>query len=317
MKKTMIMAALCSLLTTGVYAHDGVMHDMDTNTAQMGKFSLGYSYEFMKMDGMRDGTDELSPAQVRARGFMMSPIDMDMQMHMFHLGYQANHRLALMAMLSYLDNEMTMENGASVRSKMKSDGFGDLTLSGRYELLKEANSMFGMTAGLSIPTGSIDEKNTAGVRLPYMMQLGSGTWDPMIGMDYSYHYGSWVLGINANAVFRLRDNTNNYHLGNEYHMSLSASHPLGENFTGQLRLDGKNTGEIEGRDTSLALGMSPANRADFYGGQRVDAVMGISFNPGQIPAVLNAEFGLPIYEYTNGPRLETDYRFKLGAHFMF
>ena len=43
-----------------------------------------FSYQFMrmKMDGNRDGTDELSPAQVREQGFAVVPTEMTMDMHM-------------------------------------------------------------------------------------------------------------------------------------------------------------------------------------------------------------------------------------------
>lgn len=310
---TLAVAALLCSATLPAYAHNGMMHESADK-----KWTLGYAYEKMHMEDMRDGTSDLSNAEVFARGFMMTPTEMNMAMHMFHVGYQLNHRLAFMAMLDYRDNDMTMIDNMGMTSKMKSDGLGDLNLSGDYQLLKSTNSELNATLGLSVPTGSIDEKSAAGNRLPYMMQLGSGTWDPMIGLAYNYQLQSWTFGIGGNAVFRFGENDNGYRLGNEYRISLSAERLLSSYFTTQLRLDGTSTGEIEGIDTSLMRGMSPENHGEFYGGERIDAVMGLKFHPPALGGSgLLAEVGLPLYQHANGPQLERDYRFKLGGHFAF
>lgn len=314
MKKTMLAAALllCSAAIPAHAAHNGAGHGSADK-----KWSLGYSFEQMHMEDMRDGTDNLSNAEIFARGFMMTQTEMTMDMHMFHAAYQPNHRLAFMAMLDYRDNDMTMVDNMGAISTMQSDGFGDLKLSGDYQLLKGTNSGLAVTLGLSLPTGSIDEKDTGG-RLPYMMQLGSGTWDPMLGIAYHYQYRSWRFGIAGNTVLRFGENDNDYRLGNEYHLSLSAQRLLGQYFTGAVRLDGQSTGEIEGRDPGLTLGMSPENHGEFYGGERVDAVFALQFHPAMFGGGnLSTEFGVPLYQHTNGPQLEQDYRFKLGGHFAF
>lgn len=308
MKHTIMVAALCSLLATGAYAHDGMQHQSADK-----KWSFGYSYEFSRMKDVMDGSDDLETEDVIARGFMMAPIDMDMQMHMFHMGYQPSHRLAFMAMLPYINNDMTMENAMGVRSKMKSDGFGDIALSGDYLLWQNQADQVHVEFGLSMPTGSIDEKSSAGVRLPYAMQLGSGTWDPMLGISYAHQYHNWTFGAAAHATFRIGENDNNYSLGNVYGLSLSTARALGHGLTASFALDGHSTGEIQGRDSALALGMSPLNRGDFYGGQGVDGVFALAFAPEATSVNFSAELGLPIYDHSNGPQLDEAYHFKLGA----
>ncbi|HCM84145.1 MAG TPA: transporter [Alphaproteobacteria bacterium] len=310
---TLAVAALLCSAAFPAHAHNGMTHQSTDK-----KWTLGYTYEKMHMEDMRDGSNDLSNAEVFARGFMMTQTEMNMAMHMLHAGYQPNHRLAFMAMLDYRDNDMTMIDNMGMTSTMKSNGIGDLKLSGDYQLLKGANSGLNATLGLSAPTGSIDEKSNTGARLPYMMQLGSGTWDPMIGLAYNYQYRSWAFGIGGNAVLRFGENDNGYRLGNEYRISLSAARPLSSYFTAQFRLDGTSTGEIEGMDASLMRGMSPENHGEFYGGERIDAVMGLKFHPPALGGSgLLAEVGLPLHQRANGPQLEQDYRFKLGGHFAF
>ena len=78
---------------------------------------------------------------------------------------------------------------------MKSDGFADTMLMAKYLLHADdpliPTSQFSLFAGLSLPTGSITERNAEhplAMRkrelLPYGMQLGSGTWDPTLGLLY-------------------------------------------------------------------------------------------------------------------------------------
>ncbi len=308
---TLLVAALLCSATIPAQAHNSMTHQSANK-----KWSLGYSYENMKMEGMRDGTRDLSNADVFAQGFMMTPTEMTMQMHMFHAGYQMNHRLAFMAMLPYHVNHMDMIDNMGMTSSMKSSGLGDFSLSGQYGLWKSERSGVNVTLGLSLPTGSIDE-GSGGTRYSYAMQLGSGTWDPMVGIGYYRQYQSWRLGADISTTLRFGENDNGYRLGNAYKLSLSAARALGSYFTGTVRLDGSSTDDVHGSDTQLMTGMSPENRGDFYGGERIDGVVALQFHPSALPGNLSAEFGLPLYQHTNGPQLEQDYRFKLGGHFTF
>ena len=57
------------------------------HTHEQGDVMVGYSFMMMDMDGNRDGTKHLDPSDLFADGYMVSPLKMDMQMHMFHLMY--------------------------------------------------------------------------------------------------------------------------------------------------------------------------------------------------------------------------------------
>ena len=66
-----------------------------------GGFMFSYRYSRMRMDGNRDGTDRVPVGDIlRPNGsYMVSPTDMDMQMHMFGFMYAPTDWLALMAMI--------------------------------------------------------------------------------------------------------------------------------------------------------------------------------------------------------------------------
>ena len=124
----------------------------------MGEWMVSYRYMTMDMEGLLDGSNEVSKATAtRNYSFSMMgnklPKTMTMDMHMFGSMYAISDKWTLMGMLNYLDNEMTMQNNA----KMESDGIGDLKLAGLYDLARwDSGRRIHLNIGLSAPTCSID-----------------------------------------------------------------------------------------------------------------------------------------------------------------
>jgi len=75
--------------------------------------------------------------------------------------------------------------------------------------------------GLSVPTGSIKETGTIlapngtrpTVRLPYAMQLGSGTWDLLPALGYNGMAGAIGWGAQYSGIIRTGTNSQGYTLG--------------------------------------------------------------------------------------------------------
>ncbi len=183
------------------HAPIGVMGD---HVHLSGEWMLSYRYMFMEMDGLRDGTNELSPAQVLAQ-FPVTPVRMTMQMHMFGLMYAPTDRLTLMAMIPYLQNEMDHVTRMGGFFTTESSGIGDLKFSGIYKLAGFDGGQILLNFGFSAPTGSIDERDATpaapgGAILPYPMQLGSGTFDLMPGLTYNGQGGDWSWGGQARGT---------------------------------------------------------------------------------------------------------------------
>jgi len=111
--------------------------------------------------------------------FMVSPTAMTMQMHMFGLMYGVSDKLMLMAMMPYSFLSMDLTNRMGEIFTTRSEGIGDMKLSGTYILYQQANQKLLLNVGVSVPTGSINERDNTPVtdqKLPYPMQLGSGTY---------------------------------------------------------------------------------------------------------------------------------------------
>ena len=84
-----------------------------------------------------------------------------------------------------------MINAGTTTFTTRSEGIGDTTLSGIYDLYNNDNRHILVGLGLSLPTGSINETDRlpgmggpADRMLPASMQLGSGTFDLLPSITY-------------------------------------------------------------------------------------------------------------------------------------
>lgn len=320
------------------YAHEQSLPDdhapigvMNDHNHKQGEWMMSYRYSRMGMDGHRAGTNNITTDEV-LDDFMVAPLDMTMEMHMLGLMYGVSDDLTVMGMLPYTRKSMNHINRMDVRFKTRTEGLGDIKLSGLYTLFssgadKEIHRIrhkLLLNFGLSLPTGSIDERGDtpagANQKLPYGMQLGSGTIDPLVGVTYFNKLHDWSWGAQGGAVFRFGKNDEGYRLGNEYTATGWLARNLNEQTSISVRLEGKSWGNIKGQDDDLNPMMVPTARTDLRGGERVDALVGVNFYQpaGRFSGHrLAAEFGMPVYQNLDGPQLETDYRLTLGWQLAF
>lgn len=327
--KKLISLTICGLFAAqATYANStpdehspiGIMGD---HNHKKGEWMTSYRYSTMKMKGNRSGTNRVSIDEVHD-DFMVAPIEMTMEMHMFGLMYGVSDKLTLMGMLPYTLISMDHVNRAGVKFTTKSEGIGDAKFSGIYTLSEEGSRKFLLNAGISLPTGSIDERDNtpagANQKLPYPMQLGSGTYDLLPGITYTDKQGNWSWGSQLNAVIRLGENDNDYTLGNQYGLSAWGARKFNEYASASVRLDGKTWGNIDGADSDLNPAMIATARTDLRGGERVDLLVGINLIAphGKLAGNrLAIEAGMPIYQKLDGPQLETDYKLTIGWQMAF
>ena len=300
------------------HAPIGVMRD---HVHKQGELMLSYRFGFMDMDGNRRGTSKVSAQQVLTN-YMVSPTEMTMSMHMLGVMYGLTDQLTIAAMSGWADKEMdhVRRNGSTFVAETKD--LTDSKLNAMYQFYEHNGHKVQLNAGISLPTGSITERNQAGQILPYPMQIGSGTYDLMPGVSYSATRETYSWGAQANATIRTGRNNRGYTLGNNYQLTAWAARKMSDAFSISIRLDGQNWDDISGKDRQLPAQNFPVPTADpsLQAGTRIDALAGINFivPTGKLKGNrLAAEIGLPVYQNINGPRLETDYRLTLGWQLAF
>ena len=262
------------------------------------------------------------------------PTEMTMDMHMFGVMFAPHDRVTLMGMASYVRKDMdhvTFQGGAGTTRlgsfSTRTEGVGDTRLSALVRLFEGEHHHLHLNAGLSVPTGSIREKDRVltpmnmqpRIRLPYPMQLGSGTVDLLPGLTYTGSAGRFGWGGQYAGTVRLGRNDEGYSLGDEHRFTGWGSVLLASWLSTSLRVEGRTAGRIDGQDRSIVAPVQTADPEN-RGGERVDVLLGLNLaGPGGWLRGhrIAVEAGLPVYQDLHGPQLETDWLLTVGYQFAF
>ncbi len=297
----------------------GVMGD---HTHGAGGVMLSYRFGFMNMDGNRDGTSDRSTADV-LRDFPVAPTRMETEMHMFGAMWAPVDQVTLSAMVPYLRKEMDHRTRMGTSFTTKTDGLGDIRVGALVPLVERESGRLHANLILSLPTGSTTEKGRTPmgkVRLPYPMQLGSGTWDLLPGVTWQGAAPWFDYGSQLNATLRTGRNNQGYRLGHAYQATGWIAREILPWLSASLRLDWQQWFDIEGQDDALNPRVVPTADPDLRAGRRLDLLIGVNLL-GQSGFVrghrLAVEFGMPLYQSLDGPQLETDWRVVTGWQYAF
>ncbi len=291
----------------------------------------------MNMSGLLSGSESVSPEAV-FNNYLMAPDNMQMNMFMLMGMYGFTRRLTGMVMVNYNSTSMHMtmfapdahhHPGSTTTSgdhTMLSSGLGDTKLYALYGILNKQRHQLLVSAGVSLPTGSITEKGTTndmmypGKRYPYSMQSGSGTYDLLPCINYLFAGREWIVASQVSAVVRTGENTIGYRLGNEYTSSNWVAYKWLDVLSSSFRVDGTFSNSITGHDPSLYRYAEPSSNTMNYGGKRVTGFVGSFFQVGK--GSLNglgigAEYGIPLYQYVNGIQMKQQHTLHISVAYGF
>ena len=290
-------------------------------TPEPHEFRVKMNFSWGKMVGLRRGTSNRSTKDTLGQ-YMMTQRKMDMYMSNVSVGYAFSDRFFAGIMGMYMEKDMEMIRRGGRRSSMNSQGAGDTMLMTKTLLYADdyliPTSQVSLLLGVSIPTGSIDQDDTGQI-LPYSMQLGSGTFDPFIGVLYEGSSSPFWWGANASYLARAYENYKSYNLGDEYRLDLYGMYQLRHNLVGELQIKGKYVGDLEGEaqeieqdgdghmngNPNMAF-MSNLYDPDNYGGSTVDLTTGVQWQPFR-NHILNAQFSFPLFQNLHGTQMERDF----------
>ncbi|NOX91937.1 MAG: hypothetical protein GXP18_05665 [Gammaproteobacteria bacterium] len=326
-------------------------HDTATSSMHIhhehgtGGFMFEYKFMRMNMKGLLDGTNNvssnsISAAQTGSMGpspgfdYRMSPTKMTMDMHMFMGMYGISEKTSIMGMFHYLNNDMDMVMHmpmGNMFGSMDTSGIGDT----RFDVMHQVNHQLTTSLGLSIPTGSINEKITmimngtnsstgaplptvvnGPMQAPYPMQLGSGTYDLVPAVTYNKSLDLWNIGGQATYTLRTGENDNQYTLGDQLEITAWGTYSVSQGFTLSSRINILDWGKINGQSPDINPLLSPTADPDATGGTRVDLLFGISGHINKYH-MLSLEVGAPVYQDLNGPQLKTDTMYAVSYQYIY
>lgn len=338
-------------LSSAAKAEEGHVHPsgpaapisiMGDHTHAKGEWMMSYRFGYMDMQGNRKGTNKISPAEIVSTlsnpnappaNVRVVPSEMQMQMHMVGAMYGITDKLTAMAMASYVTKEMDhlTFQGMSGTTELgtfttRSSGFGDLKFAGIYNLFQNHHHRVNVKMGLSLPTGSIKEEDDVltpmntrpTLRMPYAMQLGSGTYDALPGVTYVGNKDQWGWGAQYDATLRLEsENSQGYRLGHKHRITGWGAYNLGNGMSINTLASAETLGEIKGRDENIAAPIQTANPEN-YGGEIIELGAGFTYEPEKLQNVsLGIEARAPIYQDLNGVQMERDYSISFGLKITF
>lgn len=281
-----------------------------------GGWMVSYRYMKMDMDGNRIGTRQVSAREIVDSGqFRVAPTRMPMDMHMFGAMYGLSDRITLMAMTSFISNKMDhlARNGDTFTTR--SSAIGDSKMAALVALYKNSSHSVHMNIGLSLPTGSSNERDDTPAMvdaiLPYPMQLGSGTYDLLSGITYSGRRSDLSWGLQASATIRTDRNDEGYRLGDRTSLAAWLARDINQDLSVSLGLRYQDWDNIEGQNPTLNPGMIQTANAQLQAGNRSEVSIGANylFNNGHR---LGIEYSKPVSQDLVGPQLEADSILTIG-----
>lgn len=265
-----------------------------------GQWHLGHSVQLWRQGGaLQRGGQPLSDAQVLTQACgplrcQTRPDSMHMRMQMLHLMVGVNDDLNLMVMPHYMDMAMhstrvagaTADLGSPVHvGRHESGGWGDTQVWVLSAPHQGQNWQAQWSAGLSLPTGASGVRmrrthQTDPAYLHYDMQLGSGTWDALVGTHWQRGQGPWQWGGQVLGTVRLqKTNAHGYALGPRWQGDLWLARTLAPGWQLSGRWQRVYQGAVRGALGGQATGTSPGDWAHNQGGRSDDLVLALRFSP--------------------------------------
>lgn len=230
------------------------------------------------------------------------------------LGYGVNRKLAVFGVMPYLSNELKINAGAT-RVSRSAQGFGDLSVFGRFTVVQRdrpgRNFRVAPFFGIKAPTGEDDATDALG-RLPPSVQVGSGSWDPFIGVVATYQ--TLRYQVDSQLSYRANNEANNFQAGDIARLDGSLQYRLyPRKLTGGVPgfLYGVIEANLIHQDNNRVGGIEDPNS----GGTRLFLTPGIQYVTKRW--IVEGAVQIPISQDLNGMALENDYVARVSVRLNF
>ncbi len=220
-----------------------------------------FSYSFLKYDFTGDNI-----AKTDIYGFE----DISMDFHLLSGTWFYSNQWTFVALTSYgktyTQTQYPVPGQNPVETIDRTEGLGDLKLLGTSPIYADGKHLFMYTVGVSLPTGTIDEKfdSNKSQRAAYNMQMGSGTVDALAGLTYTYSLNKLNLGTNWLGTVRTGRNKHDYKLGDEVTAQLWSKYQVNSWLNAGIQFNYKDRGPVDGYDESYEIAKATAPENYWY-----------------------------------------------------
>jgi hypothetical protein len=161
------------------------------------------------------------------------------QSHLLGLRYGLTEKWALRFVVAAQDNQYNLQNGP-VNRTVYVEGLGDCKLQGVYTIYKDVFHRFEAYGGTTIPTGATDLTGPDGSLNNPRNQLGSGTFDLIPGVSYTFTKHHWTLGDRIESTIHTGKNSSGYRLGDDFSDTAVISYEIMKIFSPEINMTVRN-----------------------------------------------------------------------------
>ncbi len=316
------------------------------------EFAIGLFYEYIKLGGLSDAQLVNAAGQhqhVHSIGTIQSP--------WLSLAYGVTDDITVSVRFPYVkrtdirEGHHEHDDTAGVASNtvdMRGDsaGIGDLTLLAQYRFFRTEATSTALLLGVKAPTGRTDVFDQNGVLFETEFQPGSGSWDGMFGLAFSYRFApAWQFDTNALYILT-GTGVQDTDLGDRFLYNAAITYRVFGAAPEPLRALGQARAHDRGRAPAHRHGHKAGTPADHHHEPEVtrppwaldlmlelngewhdkQVIAGVSdpnsggntvyLSPGVRVSVNNVSgfvsFGIPVVNNLNGLQSEPDYRVLTG-----
>lgn len=241
------------------------------------------------------------------------PATMDGLSQGLTLLYGASDRITLMGHVRYYQQDLGHFSRDTDAFYTESNSIGDVHLAGLVNVYEKGAYRAHVEAGVSVPTGSIDQVDITPSsfpgegQLPYLMQTGSGTVDFMPGLTFHVQNPDGAVGAQIRGTMRFGENDRGYRLGDRVMGTVWLAPRINEFVAVSARFVFENWDGVSGADAALDENQVPTAVASFTGGSRAEVPFGLNFfmSDGMLQGHRVAvEASFPVHQSYDGIQLE-------------
>ncbi len=306
-------AASTCFLVTGT--QDGI--------ANPGQLIMDLSYRYITANQAQKGSSETSEALTAGVDFESGEIEADHhrelrttnELAQLDISYGVTPKFALSVSIPFMNNrdhehDIIHGPGDEDYARERTSGMGDIRLTGKYAAHTSIRHLLVAGLGVKAPTGEYKLRNSSGDINELTLMPGSGAWDGLISMHYTYQIQPHKWDTFISGAYQLAT-ANDL----EYKMGDTLLFNAGTNY--------RFTAHEKEFTTSLQINLRQAPRDEFNdqdvpntGGTWVYLTPGITVHATANTAVYT-HLQLPLYQAVNDTNLAPSYGLIVGLSHSF
>lgn len=291
---------------------------LDSHIHYENDLMFAYSYKRSYMSGLGSKSNETVTPERVLQDYPVTPLNMDMIMHMFHIMYAMSDDTTFMVMLPYMSMKMEHKTRMGGRFTTESEGVGDVEISINNIIKRgdyQGNSYrWFIHQALSLPTGDIDSRDITPMgdsQLPYAMQLGSGSYQYEIALGGDIAFNDHSYGQLLSFAMPLDKNDAGYKRGTEIIWKAWRQHAINEKWSLDIGIKYQWLDDISGEDARINSNLVPTADFNNYGGQIFNLNTGLSYQFENNQKVVTKIF-VPLWQDLNGFQLRKQWALSLS-----